>query len=139
MSLWSRVLNAFRPNLLGHEIDEELQSHLKEAVASRRALAEVRQSFGSPVCHHEHSRDTKLFAPLDSLRADFIFFGGRQLRKRPVTSLAAILSLALAIGCCASVFRLIDALLLRPLPIAGRRSPLRDGPARHWTKWRAAR
>ena len=29
----------------------------------------------------------------------------------------AILSLALAIGACTSAFRLIDALLLRPLPI----------------------
>ncbi len=117
MSLWSRVFNALCPNRLSHEIDEELRSHLEEAVASGRDPAEVRQSFGSPLRHHEHSRDTKLFAPLDSLRADFIF-GCRQLRKRPVTSLAAIVSLALAIGCCASVFRLIDALLLRPLPIA---------------------
>jgi predicted permease len=35
-----------------------------------------------------------------------------------VTSAAAILSLALAIGACTSAFRLIDALLLRPLPVA---------------------
>src|SRR5262249_23067438 len=35
-----------------------------------------------------------------------------------VTSAAAILSLALAIGSCASAFRLIDATLLRPLPVA---------------------
>jgi hypothetical protein len=35
-----------------------------------------------------------------------------------VTSAAAILSLALAIGSCTSAFRLIDALLLRPLPVA---------------------
>jgi hypothetical protein len=38
--------------------------------------------------------------------------------KRKVTSAAAILSLALAIGACSSAFRLIDALLLRPLPVA---------------------
>jgi putative ABC transport system permease protein len=35
-----------------------------------------------------------------------------------VTSAAAILSLALAIGACTAAFRLIDAILLRPLPIA---------------------
>src|SRR5579864_4379504 len=54
---------------------------------------------------------------IDSLRADIVF-GCRQLKKKKITSAAAILSLALAIGACTSTFRLIDALLLRPLPIA---------------------
>ena len=55
---------------------------------------------------------------LDSLRADAVF-GWRQILKKKTTSAAAILSLALAIGACTSAFRLIDALLLRPLPVAG--------------------
>jgi hypothetical protein len=38
--------------------------------------------------------------------------------KRKATSAAAILSLALAIGSSTSAFRLIDALLLRPLRVA---------------------
>jgi predicted permease len=54
---------------------------------------------------------------LDSLRADLIF-GWRQLNKRKATSAAAILSLGLAIGACTAAFRIIDALFLRPLPIA---------------------
>ncbi len=63
------------------------------------------------------SLDIRLLGWLDSLRADAVF-GWRQLKKRKVTSAAAILSLALAIGACTSAFRLIDALLLRPLPVA---------------------
>src|SRR5271169_6422721 len=59
----------------------------------------------------------KVSAWLDSLRADAVF-GWRQLNKRKVTSAAAILSLGLAIGACTSAFRIIDALFLRPLPIA---------------------
>ncbi|MBZ5604750.1 MAG: ADOP family duplicated permease [Acidobacteriia bacterium] len=55
---------------------------------------------------------------LDSLRADAVF-GWRQLSKRKVTSAAAIVSLALAMGASIAAFRLIDALLLRPLPVAG--------------------
>jgi predicted permease len=54
---------------------------------------------------------------LESLRADAVF-GWRQLRRHKLTSTAAILSLALGIGACVSAFRLIDALLLRPLPVA---------------------
>lgn len=53
----------------------------------------------------------------ESLRADAIF-GWRQLVKRKTTSVAAVLSLALGIGACTAAFRLIDALLLRPLPIS---------------------
>lgn len=54
---------------------------------------------------------------LDSLRADVIF-GWRQLKKRKATAAAAILSLGLAIGACTAAFRIVDALFLRPLPIA---------------------
>jgi putative ABC transport system permease protein len=63
------------------------------------------------------SRKALTLGWLDSLRADAIF-GWRQLKKNKVTSAAAILSLALGIGACTSAFRLIDALLLRPLPVA---------------------
>ena len=58
----------------------------------------------------------RIVAWLDSLRADAVF-GWRQLNKRRVTSAAAILSLALAIGSCTSAFRIVNALFLRPLPI----------------------
>ena len=53
---------------------------------------------------------------LEALWTDSVF-AWRQLRKSPVTSVAAVLSLALAIGACTAAFRLFDALLLRPLPI----------------------
>ena len=62
-------------------------------------------------------RTIRLLTWLESLQADAVF-GLRRLNKTKVTSAAAILSLALAIGACTSAFRLIDALLLRPLPIA---------------------
>src|SRR5207253_3106782 len=58
-----------------------------------------------------------MLAWLESLRADAVF-GWRQLKKHWVTSAAAILSLALGIGSCTAAFRLIDALLLRPLPVS---------------------
>ncbi len=117
MSLWSRIANVFRGDRLNREIDEELESHIREAIEQGRDPAEVRRAFGSALRQREASRDLRLIAWLDSLRADTIF-GWRQLRKNKVTSAAAILSLAVAIGACTAAFRLIDALLLRPLPVA---------------------
>ncbi|MEO8028873.1 MAG: ADOP family duplicated permease, partial [Bryobacteraceae bacterium] len=116
MSLYTRIRNVFRTDRLNREIDAELQSHLDEAVEQGRDPAEARRAFGSALRQREESRDFRLLPWLDSLRAD-AFFGWRQLWKRKVTSAAAILSLALAIGACTSAFRLIDALLLRPLPV----------------------
>jgi predicted permease len=117
MSLWSRIINVFRGERVGREIDEELQSHMEEAMQQGRDPAEVRRSFGPWLQQREESRDMRVIAWLDSLRADAVF-GWRQLKKKKVTSAAAILSLALAIGSCTSAFRLIDAVLLRPLPVA---------------------
>ncbi len=117
MSLWSRIANVFRGDRLNREIDEELESHVEAAIEQGRDPAEARRAFGSMLRHREESRDMRLIPWLESLRADATF-GLRQLRKNKVTSAAAILSLAVAIGACTSAFRLIDALLLRPLPVA---------------------
>lgn len=117
MSLWSRMANVLRGERLNREIDEELEAHIEEAIADGRDPAEARRAFGSTLRHRETSRDIRLITWLESLRADAIF-GWRQLAKTKITSAAAILSLALAIGACTSAFRLIDALLLRPLPVA---------------------
>jgi putative ABC transport system permease protein len=117
MPFWSRIANLFRGDKLNREIDEELESHIAEAVAQGRDPVEARRAFGPPLQLREESRDVRLIPWLDSLRADTIF-GWRQLRRNKVTSAAAILSLALAIGASTSAFRLIDALLLRPLPVA---------------------
>ncbi len=117
MSWWSRVANALRGERLSREIEEEMQSHLAEAAAEGREPGEARRAFGSALRLEEASREARAAAWLDSLRADVVF-GWRQLMKKKVTSVAAILSLALGIGVCTAAFRLIDALLLRPLPVA---------------------
>ncbi len=117
MSLWSRIANAVRGDGLSREIDEELHSHIADAVEQGLDPAEARRAFGSALRAREESREIRLVAWIESLRADAVF-GWRQLKKNKVASAAAILSLGLAIGACTSAFRLIDALLLRPLPVA---------------------
>ncbi len=117
MSLWQRVENVFRRERLIREIDEEFESHLEAAMAAGEDPREARRTFGPQLRLREQSHDQRVVAWLDALRADVVF-GWRQLLKRRIATTAAILSLALAIGACTSVFRLIDALFLRPLPVA---------------------
>src|SRR5215475_11437613 len=117
MSLWSRIGNVFRRDSLSRDIEEELQSHLAEAIAEGRDPAEARRALGPRLHHRESSRDTRLIPWLESLYADSVF-GWRQIVKRKTTSAAAVLSLALAIGACLAAFRLMDAMLWRPLPIS---------------------
>ena len=59
----------------------------------------------------------KLLPWLDALWTDVVF-GWRQLNKHRGVTIAAILSLALAIGATTAVFRLVDAVLLRTLPVS---------------------
>lgn len=117
MSLWSRIANVLYPDRLNREIEEELEAHIAEAVEQGRDPREARRAIGAAVRQRQESHDLRVVGWLDSLRADLVF-GWRQLKRNKLTSAAAILSLALAIGACTSAFRLIDALLLRPLPIA---------------------
>jgi predicted permease len=117
MSLWTRVWNVFRGDRFNRELNEEFESHMEEAVAEGRDPEEVRRAFGSMLRQREASRRVRVVGWLEGVRADVIF-GWRQLRRNRVTSAAAILSLALAMGACVSAFRLIDALLWRPLPVA---------------------
>ena len=118
MSLWSRILNTVRGERLNREIEEELQSHIEEAIASGRDPEEARRAFGSVLHQREVSHSVRAAEWLVSLLAD-VRFGWRQLCRNKLTSLAAVLSLALGIGSCVAAFRLIDALLWRPLPISG--------------------
>ena len=117
MSLWSRLSNAMHGERLNREIDEELQFHIEEAIASGRDPKEARRAFGSALRVREASH-IRAAGWLESLLAD-VRFGWRQLCRNKVTSAAAVLSLALGIGSSVAAFRLIDALLWRPLPISG--------------------
>lgn len=117
MSWIGRLSNVFRQQRLNREIEEELASHIEEAVERGTSAEEARKALGSTLRNREHSRDIKLLPWLDSLTSDIVF-GWRQLRKRPVVSAAVILSLTLAIGATTAAFRLVNAVLLRTLPVA---------------------
>lgn len=106
MSMWNRIRNVFRREALAKEIEDELADHVAEGGRIAHSLRVT-----------ERSRDVRLMPWLDSLASDVVF-GWRQLKRNRAAAAGAVISLGLAIGSATSAFRLIDALLLRPLPVA---------------------
>jgi predicted permease len=118
MSLIKRFTNSiFRHQRVDREVQQELASHLEEAVEQGRTPAEARRVFGSELLQRERTRDTKFLPWLEALTSDIVFCW-RQFRKRPGVSLTATLSLAIAIGATTAAYRLVDAVLYRTLPVA---------------------
>ena len=124
MSWLSRLTNVFRSGSLDHDLDAELQFHIEtrtdeliaKGMSPEDAEREARRHFGNRLLLRESSRDAKLFSWLESVLQD-LRFGLRMLRKNAGVTTAAVLVLSLAIGACTAAFSLIDALILRPLPV----------------------
>ncbi|MPY87816.1 MAG: FtsX-like permease family protein [Luteitalea sp.] len=124
MSWLSRLINVVRASKVERDLDDELRFHIDARIDALvqtglpRHVAEeqVVRQFGSRLRLREASRDVKLLPWLDSLVRD-IRLGLRMLRKHAVVTGAAIVSLSLALGACTGAFSLIDALILRPLPV----------------------
>jgi len=124
MSWLSRLTNAVRASKLDADLDEELRFHrdarvdelINDGLSRADAEAETARRFGNTLLLREQSRDLKLIPWLESVLKD-VRFGLRVLRRDAVVTAAAVASLALAIGACAAAYALIDALILRPLPV----------------------
>ena len=129
MSWLSRFVSVIRSGRLNRDLDDEMRFHLdartEEYTAAglsvEEARARARREFGSPALMRDASRDIKLLPRIESIVRD-VAFAARLWRRNKMVTAAALVSLSLAIGACTAAFSLIDALILRTLPVDDPRS-----------------
>jgi hypothetical protein len=115
--MWSRLRRTFRSGTHDDEIKEELEFHLHGDATEGRSLRDARLRLGNPKRIQEETREAGIVGWLESVLQD-ARYGSRQFSRAPGLFLAVVLSLAIGIGANSAIFSLIDAAVLRPLPVA---------------------
>src|SRR5947208_12730588 len=127
--LWARRLSLrlqtlFRREGIAKRLDDEMQFNLEQQIAENIAAGmnpqEARyaamRTFGNPTFLKEKARDTWGWLWLEQFTQD-VRFGARLLLHSPLFTAVVVLSLALGIGSNAAIFSIVDALMLRQLPV----------------------
>lgn len=124
MSWITRLRNASNPRRLDDDLADEIRDHLARRAAElqsrglndRDAQRQAMRSFGNVTGIREQSRELKLWAALEGACQD-ARYAWRGLLRNPVFALTAVVSLGLAIGANTAIYSIVDAALLRPLPV----------------------
>src|SRR6266545_1798331 len=116
MGMWSRIRKTFRGDPHSAELQEELQFHLDMDIAGGHDRREARMRLGNVTKIQEETRAMGIIEWLDSALQD-ARYGLRQLRKTPALVLAVVLSLTVGVGANTAIFSLVDAAILKPLPV----------------------
>jgi putative ABC transport system permease protein len=122
--VWRRLAFFFRRGRFQRDLEEEMADHVRmnakdltdEGMPPDEARNTARREFGNALLLRQRSRDAWGFAWLETLLQD-LRYGLRQFRRNPEFTAVAVITLALGIGANTAIFTLIDAVMLRMLPV----------------------
>ena len=124
MAWLNRLINVFRGQRVSAEIDEEMRFHLESRIrdyvaagmSAEDARIEANRQFGGVLQMRESTRDVDIFPALSAFIQD-IRYAVRGIYLNPGVTATVVLSLALGIGANTAIFSIIDAVMLRSLPV----------------------